>query len=71
MTPVYLDVKEEIKRQINENVWCMFDWLEATCEGLSYKEILDGIFPPYILETDLNKWHCVRWNSKKRLYKQR
>ena len=49
MIPVYLDVSNEAKRQINENVWCMFDLLEATCEGLSYEEILDGIFPPYIV----------------------
>lgn len=58
MIPVFLDVSDEAKRQINENVWCMFDLLEATCEGLSYEEILDGIFPPYILDTNLDK--CIK-----------
>ncbi len=23
-------------------LWCIFELLEATCEGLSYEEILDG-----------------------------
>ena len=32
--------------------------LEATCAGLSYAEILDGIFPPYILDENLDK--CVK-----------
>lgn len=57
MIPVYLDVSKETKSKINYNIWCMFDLLEATCEGLSYEEILDGIFPPYILDTNLDK--CV------------
>lgn len=58
MLPIYLDISDEAKRIINKNIWCMFDLLEATCAGLSYAEILDGIFPPYILDENLDK--CVK-----------
>jgi len=49
MLPVYLDITDKAKNIINKNIWYMFDLLKATCEGLSYEEVLDGIFPQYIL----------------------
>lgn len=58
MLPIYLDIVDEAKYAINKNVWYMFDLLEANCEGLSYEEILSGIFPKYIIDTNLEK--CVR-----------
>ncbi|MBQ3164934.1 MAG: hypothetical protein IJC02_10455 [Lachnospiraceae bacterium] len=64
MIPIYLDVSNEVKRKINENVNCMFDFLMAICDGLSYEEILQDIFPSYILEVNHNK--CV--NAVKELY---
>lgn len=57
MLPIYLDISDVAKQKINHNVWCMFELLEMTCEGLSYEEILDSIFPPYILQNNLDK--CV------------
>lgn len=57
MLPIYLDISDVAKQKINHNVWCMFELLEVTCEGLSYEEILDSIFPPYILQNNLDK--CV------------
>lgn len=57
MLPIYLDILYEAKQKINHNVWCMFELLEATCECLSYDEVLDGIFPPYILQNNLDR--CV------------
>jgi len=58
MLPVYLDITDKAKNIINKNIWYMFDLLKATCEGLSYEEVLDGIFPQYILDIDLDK--CIR-----------
>jgi hypothetical protein len=55
MLPVYLDITDEAKRRINKNVGCMFELLKCTCEGLSYAEILDDIYPPVVLETKLEK----------------
>lgn len=57
MLPIYLDIIDEAKQKVNHNIWCMFELLEATCEGLSYEEILDGIFPQHILQKSLDK--CV------------
>lgn len=64
MIPVYLDVSNEAKKRINENVNCMFDLLLAVCDGLSYEEVLQDIFPSYILEANLIK--CI--NAVKELY---
>lgn len=58
MLPIYLDITDEAKSIINRNVWCMFDLLVSSCEALSYDEILDNIFPRYLLDTNLDK--CVR-----------
>lgn len=58
MLPIYLDIVDEAKGIINKNLWYMFELLEANCEGLSYEEILSGIFPKYIIDTNLEK--CVR-----------
>ena len=60
MLPIYLDISDVAKQKINHNVWCMFELLEVTCEGLSYEEILDSIFPPYILQNNLDKCVSVR-----------
>ena len=40
MLPVYLDITDKAKNIINKNIWYMFDLLKATCEGLSYEEVL-------------------------------
>lgn len=58
MLPIYLNIADEAKKKINDNIGCMFELLEITCESLCYEEILDSIFPPYILQRDLEK--CVR-----------
>lgn len=58
MLPIYLDIVDEAKCVINKNLWYMFELLEANCEGLSYEEILRGIFPQYIIDTNFEK--CVR-----------
>ena len=42
----------------------MFDFLLTICEELSYKEVLDGIFPQYILDENIEK--CIR--TVKNLY---
>ena len=58
MIPVYLDISNQAKGKINKNVNCMFDFLLAICDGLCYEEVLQDIFPSYIIEADLDK--CVR-----------
>lgn len=58
MLPVYLDISDEAKIIINKNIRCMLELLEETCKGLSYEEILDAIFPQYMLDDDIEK--CVR-----------
>lgn len=58
MLPVYLDVPKEAKRVINKNIGYMFELLKYTCEGLSYAEVLDSIYPSYILDIKLEK--CVQ-----------
>lgn len=57
MLPVHLKITKEAKQQINQNLGYMFDFLEAICEGLSYEEVLDCIFPQYLLEEDIEK--CI------------
>lgn len=57
MLPVYLDIEDEAKEIINKNIRCMLELLEETCKGLSYEEILESIFPKYILDNDINK--CI------------
>ena len=58
MIPVYLDISNQAKAKINKNVNCMCDFLLAICDGLCYEEVLQDIFPSYIIEADLDK--CVR-----------
>ena len=58
MLPVYLDVPKEAKKIINKNIGYMFELLKCTCEGLSYVEVLDSIYPSYILDIKLEK--CVQ-----------
>ena len=58
MLPVYLEVPREAKKIINKNVGYMFELLKCTCEGLSYAEVLDSIYPSYILDIKLEK--CVQ-----------
>ena len=64
MLPVYLEVPSEAKKIINKNVGYMFELLKCTCEGLSYAEVLDSIYPSYILDIKLEK--CVQ--TVKELY---
>lgn len=59
MVPVYLNISNQAKRKINKNVNCMFDFLLAICDGLCYEEVLQDIFPPYIIDADLEKCVCV------------
>lgn len=58
MLPVYLEVPREAKKIINKNVGYMFELLKCTCEGVSYAEVLDSIYPSYILDIKLEK--CVQ-----------
>lgn len=58
MLPVYLEVPREAKKIINKNVGYMFELLKCTCEGLSYADVLDSIYPSYILDIKLEK--CVQ-----------
>lgn len=58
MLPVYLEVPREAKKIINKNVGYMFELLKCTCEGLSYAEVLDSIYPSYIL--DIKHEKCVQ-----------
>lgn len=58
MIPVYLDISNQAKTKINKNVNSMFDLLLAICDGLCFEEVLQDIFPSYIIEADLDK--CVR-----------
>ena len=64
MLPVYLEVPSEAKKIINKNVGYMFELLKCTCEGVSYAEVLDSIYPSYILDIKLEK--CVQ--TVKELY---
>lgn len=54
MLPVYLEVPREAKKIINKNVGYMFELLKCTCEGVSYAEVLDSIYPSYILDIKLD-----------------
>lgn len=58
MLPVYLEIPNEAKKIINKNVGYMFELLKYTCEGLSYAEVLDSIYPSYILNIELEK--CIQ-----------
>lgn len=58
MLPVYLEVPREAKKIINKNVGYMFELLKCTCEGVSYAEVLDSIYPSYILDIKFEK--CVQ-----------
>ena len=58
MLSVYLEVPREAKKIINKNVGYMFELLKCTCEGLSYADVLDSIYPSYILDIKLEK--CVQ-----------
>lgn len=60
MVPVYLNISNQAKRKINKNVNCMFDFLLAICDGLCYEEVLQDIFPPYIIDADLEKCVCCK-----------
>ncbi len=61
MLPIYLDIVDEAKVIINKNIRCMLELLEETCRGLSYEEILDAIFPQYMLDNDIDKCvHIIR-----------
>ena len=46
------------KKIINKNVGYMFELLKCTCEGLNYADVLDSIYPSYILDIKLEK--CVQ-----------
>lgn len=58
MLPIYLDITNEAKKIINRNIGYMFSLLKDICEGLSYEEILDCIYPHYILDIRLEK--CIQ-----------
>ena len=64
MLPVYLEVPSEAKKIINKNVGYMFELLKCICEEVSYAEVLDSIYPSYILDMKLEK--CVQ--TVKELY---
>lgn len=57
MLPIHLDIVDDAKKIINKNIRCMLELLEETCKGLSYEEVLDSIFPQYILDDDIDK--CI------------
>ena len=61
MIPVYVNVTDEAKSIVNKNISYMFDLLDATCNGLSYEEVLDSIFPMYIIDTNIDK--CIMERS--------
>lgn len=68
MIPIYLNIADEAKIMVNKNVSYMFELLDATCGGLSYEEVLDSIFPMYIIDTNIDK--CIKavkelWNMSK------
>lgn len=69
MLPVYLDVPKEAKKIINKNIGYMFELLKCTCEGLSYVEVLDSIYPSYILDIKLEK--CVQTIAENLLYEKK
>lgn len=64
MIPIYLNITDKAKSMVNKNVSYMFELLETTCSGLSYEEVLDSIFPKYMMYSNSNQ--CI--NTVKELW---
>lgn len=58
MLPIYLEITDEAKKIINKNIGYMFGFLKDISKGLSYEEVLDDIYPHYILDIRIDK--CIQ-----------